>query len=271
MEQYLYVLRWMRTVKLTGKPPPKKGKVKGKGKSSTENQPYSVFPLDPTVPTPHEFTAGTTDDRQRGLFGTQWGSPRARGPILKFAPKVVRSPKVAPKVIRPPKAKPISGPVQLFPRQLHMHTPASSLGKFAQWVRPMQEACPLYWHNMQMAWAIGRAGIPLSPEITPVSQAPQQVASGSGASGSGGTGGLHVPVIVAPPKTKAVTQQEPMSRRREEGLPTKRIRLKFSGFPNLIGKDHTSSEKGDKGDKSGKDDDKPEDKHDKDGDKRDDK
>ena len=79
-----------------------------------------------------------------------------------------------------------------------------------------------------------------------------------------------MPVIVAPPKTKAVTQQDPMSSRREAGLPTKRIRLKFTGFRNLIGKDHTSSEKGDKGDKSGKDDDKPEDKHDKDGDKRDD-
>ena len=268
MEQYLYVLRWIRCVKETGKPPPKKGKGKGKGKSST---PYSAFPLDPTAPKANEFQGGTTDDRQRGLFCAQWGSPRVRQPLLrpaKVAPKVVRPPKVAPKVIRPPKVAPIRGPVQLLPRQL---LPRATTSKFGQWVRPMQEACPLYWHNMQMAWAIGRAGIPLSPEITPVSQAPQQVASGSGASGSGGTGGLHVPVIVAPPKTKAVTQQEPMSRRREEGLPTKRIRLKFRGFGNLIGKDHTSSEKGDKGDKSGKDDDKPEDKHDKDGDKRDDK
>ena len=65
---------------------------------------------------------------------------------------------------------------------------------------------------MQMAYAIGRAGLPLTPAATPVSQATQQDNyqndnyEDPSASGSGGTGGLPVPVINSPPLTKAVTQ-----------------------------------------------------------------
>ena len=144
----------------------------------------------------------------------------------------------------------------------------------------------IYWHNLQMAYAMGAYGLPFTPAATPVSQATQQdpyqndFYEHPSASGSGGTGGLPVPVINSPPLTKAVTQcgvpqQDAMTQTglypKKGGLPTNKVRLKFKQPKNRGDKDDTSSKKGDKDDKDGKDDDKPDDKDDKDGDRRDDK